>query len=87
MIFGGINPLKFVGGMKETQILAFASASSMATLPVNKQECEALGVKPEVSSFVLPLGATINMNGTALYQGVATVFLAQVFDAPLSANA
>jgi Na+/H+-dicarboxylate symporter len=83
MIFGGINPLKFLGGMKETQILAFASASSMATLPVNKQECEALGVKPEVSSFVLPLGATINMNGNAMLYALTAVFFAQLFGVEL----
>lgn len=79
MIFGGMNPLKFLGGMKETQVLAFASASSMATLPVNKEECEALGVKPEVTSFVLPLGATINMNGNAMLYALTAVFFAQMF--------
>lgn len=83
MIFGGINPFKFLGGMKETQILAFASASSMATLPVNKQECEALGVKQEVSSFVLPLGATINMNGNAMLYALTAVFFAQLFGVEL----
>ena len=79
MIFGGMNPLRFLGGMKETQVLAFASASSMATLPVNKEECEALGVKPEVTSFVLPLGATINMNGNAMLYALTAVFFAQMF--------
>jgi len=84
MVFGGMNPLKFLGGMKETQILAFASASSMATLPVNKEECEALGVKPEVTSFVLPLGATINMNGNAMLYALTAVFFAQMFGIELS---
>lgn len=79
MVFGGMNPLKFLSGMKETQILAFASASSMATLPVNKEECEALGVKKEVTSFVLPLGATINMNGNAMLYALTAVFFAQMF--------
>lgn len=79
MFLGGMNPLRFLGGMKETQILAFASASSMATLPVNKQDCEALGVRPEVTSFVLPLGATINMNGNAMLYALTAVFFAQMF--------
>ncbi|MGD9016477.1 MAG: dicarboxylate/amino acid:cation symporter [Desulfobacterales bacterium] len=79
MVFGGMNPLKFLGGMKETQILAFASASSMATLPINKKDCEALGVRPEVTSFVLPLGATINMNGNAMLYALTSVFFAQMF--------
>jgi Na+/H+-dicarboxylate symporter len=83
MLLGGINPLKFLAGMKETQILAFASASSMATLPVNKKECEALGVKPEVTSFVLPLGATINMNGNAMLYALTAVFFAQLFGVEL----
>jgi len=82
-LLGGMNPLKFLAGMKETQILAFASASSMATLPVNKQECEALGVKPEVTSFVLPLGATINMNGNAMLYALTAMFFAQLFGVEL----
>jgi Na+/H+-dicarboxylate symporter len=83
MIFGGINPFRFLGGMKETQILAFASASSMATLPINKRDCEALGVKPEVTSFVLPLGATINMNGNAMLYALTAVFFSQLFGVEL----
>jgi Na+/H+-dicarboxylate symporter len=82
-VFGGISPWRFIKGMKETQILAFASASSMATLPINKQECEALGVKPEVTSFVLPLGATINMNGNAMLYALSAVFFAQMFGVEL----
>lgn len=79
-VFGGVGPLKFLSAMKETQILAFASASSMATLPVNKEECEDnLNVKPEVTSFVLPLGATINMNGNAMLYALTAVFFAQMF--------
>ncbi len=78
-VLGRMNPLRFLGGMRETQILAFASASSMATLPVNKQECEELGVRPEVTSFVLPLGATINMNGNAMLYALTAVFFAQMF--------
>jgi len=71
---------RFFGGIAPAQLLAFSSASSSATLPVT-MECaeERLGVSEEVSSFVLPLGATINMDGTALYQGVAAVFIAQLY--------
>jgi len=67
------------------QLLGFSSASSSATLPVTMECCEErLGVKEEVSSFVLPVGATINMDGTALYQGVAAVFIAQLYAMALS---
>ena len=83
MLLGRMNPIKFLAGMKETQILAFASASSMATLPVNKQECEALGVKPAVTAFVLPLGATINMNGNAMLYALTATFFAQMFEVEL----
>lgn len=83
MLLGRMNPIKFIRGMKETQLLAFASASSMATLPVNKQECEALGVKKEVTSFVLPLGATINMNGNAMLYALTATFFAQMFNMEL----
>jgi Na+/H+-dicarboxylate symporter len=79
MVFGGMNPLRFLSGTKDAQLLAFASASSMATLPITKENCEALGVKPEVTSFVLPLGATINMNGNAMLYALTSVFFAQMF--------
>lgn len=77
--FTGMNPFHFINGMKETQLFAFASASSMATLPLNKTECEALGVRSEVTSFVLPLGATINMNGNAMLYALTAVFFAQFY--------
>jgi Na+/H+-dicarboxylate symporter len=72
--------VNFFKGIRPAQLIAFSSSSSSATLPVT-MECveDNLGVSKEVSSFVLPLGATINMDGTALYQGVAAVFIAQVF--------
>lgn len=63
---------------------AFASASSMGTLPINMECTEKMGVSKEVTSFVLPLGATINMDGTAIYQGVCAIFIAQVFGIDLS---
>ncbi len=72
-------PIKtFFQGMAPAQLVAFSTSSSGATLPVTMERCEEkLGVSEEVSSFVLPLGATINMDGTALYQAVASVFIAQ----------
>ena len=75
-----MNPIAFFKGIRPAQLIAFSTSSSNATLPVTI-ECaeENLGVSEEVSSFVLPLGATINMDGTALYQGVAAIFIAQVY--------
>ncbi|MGB7297043.1 MAG: dicarboxylate/amino acid:cation symporter [Candidatus Aminicenantales bacterium] len=72
--------LRFWRGISKAQLIAFSTSSSSATLPVS-MECaeENLGVSRQISSFVLPLGATINMNGTALYQGVTAVFIAQVY--------
>ncbi|MFI5383415.1 MAG: dicarboxylate/amino acid:cation symporter [Methanosarcina thermophila] len=74
------NPLKFLKAIRDVLLLAFSTSSSAAVMPVTlKTAEEKLGVRPSVSQFVIPLGATVNMNGTALYQGVATVFLADVF--------
>ena len=70
------NPLQFFKAMIPAMGFAFASTSSVATLPVTKECCDNLGVDSEVSSFVLPLGATINMDGTAIYQCVGAVFIA-----------
>tara|TARA_Y100001934_G_scaffold13606_1_gene16846 strand:+ start:4663 stop:5964 length:1302 start_codon:yes stop_codon:yes gene_type:complete len=79
-------PLKtFFTGIGPAQLLAFSTSSSGATLPVTMERCEdELGVSEEVSSFVLPLGATINMDGTALYQAVAAVFISQAIGLELS---
>ncbi len=75
----------FFKSIKRVQAIAFSTSSSAATLPVNIETCEEnLGVSKSIASFVLPLGATINMDGTALYQGVATVFIAQVFGIDLN---
>ena len=84
-LFGKIGPIEFFRGIRPAQLIAFSTSSSNATLPVTI-ECveENLGVSEEVSSFVLPLGATINMDGTALYQGVAAVFIAQVYGLSLT---
>ncbi len=76
---GGMSPLKFFKGMAPAMIFAFSSASSVGTLPLNMECSEALGASKEVTSFVLPLGATINMDGTAIYQGVCAVFIASCF--------
>ena len=84
-VFTKINYLDFFRALRPAQLLAFSTSSSSATLPVTmKQVEEELGVSEEVSSFVLPLGATINMDGTCLYQGVAAVFIAQALGLDLS---
>ena len=75
----GLSPLKFFKGMAPAMIMAFSSASSVGTLPINLECSEKLGAKKDVASFVLPLGATINMDGTAIYQGVCAVFIAACF--------
>ena len=84
-IFTGISPKRFMNGIAPAQLLAFSTSSSAATLPVTMERVEKhLGVDKEVSSFVLPIGATINMDGTSLYQAVAAVFIAQAFGLDLS---
>lgn len=85
MAFTGKKPLEFLNGISPAQLLAFSTSSSAATLPVTMERVqEHLGVEEEVSSFVLPIGATINMDGTSLYQAVAAVFIAQAFGMDLS---
>ncbi len=84
-VWGGHTPLQFFRGMSEAMLIAFTTCSSAAALPVNMKNCqEKLGVRRDVSSFVLPLGATINMDGTALYMGVCSLFIANVFGVDLS---
>ena len=86
-VWGGHTPLEFFRGMSEAMLIAFTTCSSAATLPINMKNCqENLGVSREVSSFVLPLGATINMDGTALYMGVCSLFIANVFGIDLTAG-
>lgn len=83
--FTGISPFKFLKDIRPAQLIAFSTSSSGATLPVTMEVVEDnVGVSKEVASFVLPLGATVNMDGTALYQGVAAVFIAQVFGMDLT---
>lgn len=78
-LFAQINPIRFFKGIAPAQLVAFSTSSSAATLPVTMERVtEHIGVDDEVSSFVCPVGATINMDGTSLYQAVAAVFIAQV---------
>tara|TARA_R110002111_G_scaffold107217_1_gene165649 strand:+ start:892 stop:2193 length:1302 start_codon:yes stop_codon:yes gene_type:complete len=87
-IFTKRKPSFFVNGISPAQLLAFSTSSSAATLPVTMERVEEhLGVEEEVASFVLPIGATINMDGTSLYQAVAAVFIAQAFGMDLSFGA
>ena len=81
---GGMSPVKFFKGMMPAIIFAFSSASSVGTLPINLSCTEKLGAKKEVASFVLPLGATINMDGTAIYQGVCAIFIASCYGIQLT---
>ncbi len=76
---GGLSPLDFLKGQLPAMIFAFSSASSVGTLPINMKGCENMGADKDVTSFVLPLGATINMDGTAIYQGVCAVFIASCY--------
>ena len=80
-VFSGLSPLTLIRKFKPVLLFAFSTSSSTATLPVNtKTLTEKLGVSKNISSFVLPLGATINMDGTAIMQGVATLFIAQAYN-------
>ena len=84
----GLNPLVFLGKMREALLVAFSTSSSGATLPVTLRTVEhKLGVQNNVASFAVPLGATINMDGTAIMQGVATVFIAQFYGIDLGLSA
>lgn len=76
---GGLSPLEFFKGMMPAILFAFSSASSIGTLPLNMECSEKLGASKEITSFVLPLGATINMDGTAIYQGVCAIFIASCY--------
>ena len=80
----GLSPIKFFKGMAPAMVMAFSSASSVGTLPMNIECSEKLGAKKDIAAFVLPLGATINMDGTAIYQGVSAVFIAACFGIDLT---
>ncbi|MBP5158437.1 MAG: dicarboxylate/amino acid:cation symporter [Treponema sp.] len=79
-----LSPIKFFRGMSPAMIFAFSSASSVGTLPINKDCAEKLGADRDITSFVLTLGATINMDGTAIYQGVCSIFIASCFGISLT---
>lgn len=81
---GGMAPGKFLRGMIPAMIMAFTSTSSVATLPVTMDCSKHLGADDEISSFVLPLGATINMDGTAIYMGVTSIFIASCYTVDLT---
>jgi Na+/H+-dicarboxylate symporter len=78
-LIGHMNPVHFFKSVREAIIIAFSTSSSMATLPVAMESVEHIGVSRQYSSFVIPLGSTVNMDGTALYQGVSAVFIAQIY--------
>ena len=79
-----MTPIKFFKGVLPAAVFAFTSTSSVASLPVSKECCDEMGVENDISSFVLPLGATINMDGTAIYQCVAAIFLAKCIGVDLT---
>ena len=81
---GGLSPLKFFKEMLPAIMFAFSSSSSVGTLPINMECTEKLGASKEVASFVLPLGSTINMDGTAIYQGVCAIFIASCYGVNLT---
>ncbi len=81
---GGMSPITFFKGMLPAMMFAFSSASSVGTLPLNLECTEKLGAPREIASFVLPLGATINMDGTAIYQGVCAIFIASCYGIDLT---
>jgi len=84
-IFGGMNPLVYYKKIRNSLVTAFSTSSSNATLPTNLAVAEQeLGISPTIAGFVLPIGSTMCMNGTALYEGVTVLFLAQVFGVHLN---
>jgi Na+/H+-dicarboxylate symporter len=84
---GGVKPLVFLSQLREVQLLAFSTSSSAAVMPLSiKTAEEKLGIQSSIAGFIVPLGATINMDGTALYQVVAAMFLTQVFGVDLSSG-
>ncbi|MGD9567385.1 MAG: dicarboxylate/amino acid:cation symporter [Sedimentibacter sp.] len=86
--FAKVTPLQFFKGVAPAMVFAFTTASSSATLPINMKRCEDnLGVPKSICSFTLPLGATVNMDGTAIYQGICALFIAQIYGLELSLSA
>ena len=84
----GTKPLSFISSVKDVQLLAFSTSSSAAVMPLSiKTAEEKLNVRPSIAQFIIPIGATVNMDGTALYQAIATIFIAQVFGIDLTLTA
>ncbi len=87
-LVGRKNPFAFLNKIRDVQLLAFSTSSSAAVMPLSIETAEEkLKIRPSISQFLVPLGATINMDGTALYQGAATIFLAQVYSVDLGLTA
>lgn len=87
-VLGRVSPLQFFKKFWPVMTVAFSTSSSNATIPVNLEVCEEkLGVPKSIASFTIPFGATVNMDGTAIMQGVATIFLAQLYGVPLNLQA
>ena len=84
LLLGKIAPLRFFSQARTTLVTAFVTRSSSGTLPVTIQASDSMGVDRRISSFTLPLGATINMDGTAIYQGVCVIFIGMAIGMPLS---
>ena len=87
VIFTRLNPIKFFKKFFSVMLFAFSSSSSNATIPLNLEKLSEMGVSKEVSSFTIPLGATINMDGTAIMQGVVVMFAAQAYGIDLGLSA
>lgn len=84
-VFGGLSPGRFYSGIRTLVVTAFSTSSSSATMPTTiRTATDEFGVPKEIAGFVMPLGATMNMNGTALFEGVSVLFLAQVYDLELT---
>ena len=83
-VIGRVSPLRFLREMKESMAFVFATCSSVATIPLNLQCTKNIGVDDDTANFVIPFGAVMNMNGTAIYEAVAVVFTAQIFGIDLS---
>jgi Na+/H+-dicarboxylate symporter len=86
-VLSGLNPLKFLSKLRAAMLFAFSTASSNATIPVTLETVERrVGVSNKIASFTVPLGATINMDGTAIMQGIATGFIAQFYGIDLTVS-
>ncbi|MEM4856176.1 MAG: cation:dicarboxylase symporter family transporter, partial [Sulfolobales archaeon] len=84
VMLGGLNPLKYFKAQSTPFLIAFTTRSSAVTLPYNMEASKKMGVPEEVYGIILPLGATVNMDGTALYQALSAMFIAQLFGIPLT---